>query len=1362
MLSLPFSGATAAAIRTASWIAYQHSHNTTGPEHFLHGALEADGSRVNQLLRLASGESAFDLWHLIWPDGLRRPAATPPLNPLARAVIEYTTAEARIRGAALVTTGDLLRVLMRTNAPGLDRFFSALEVTADLLVEVETELDSLEQECLRASTRRGVILSPTVWPSPVERPTPGMLEVELTVESGPICAALLWAQQRKPTESLTTVDLLEATEAVDPIETYPARRLLEAAVAGGTEEPGRHTMMAAGESLRLSSAAAATVATAMRLSEVYGLQFVRHELTLAALLLVRDGAVRKAFERTLLSGLTTTRTHLAMITGLRLEDLPAVARQLNRTLRSELADDGLGPDVLVDLAVERWDASDADPLSIVDLLSFALSCEDPKPFDSVRLFAAEFDDGLPDEDQRVLPFRQLALLCRLLASVVIGDLASLPALYERIRAAAIVDRWTSRLERLRGWEARLEVLPWEGPPSGPQPVDELISCVSPDEVVAVVRTQSLWPTDELLDAVARAVSDPSVSNEFAVRGGVHDALVMIAAVGLDRAEAAAHSPRTAARFTMRRDEKFFGLAFTPAVFGQVMKDMSAKSGLGDADELLRSLEDAPKPLSMASFEKDSVRLALNASMAMGSEYEASYLNRFVLAKVLIAEKTDDPAEANAAAERALHAFKLNSLAGFSEPGTCAVSVGVLALWSQAAAALADRPGDLAEADLLALRTAVFAAADPEELEGVIAQLEDLRLGVARRWSDRAATVLTGRAPPRPTRGYQASFQVGAVARVGVERFSEAIDGMNEAVDLFRQKPSLATAEAAERKTAAALDLDVLSRDATMHSLARLAAVLNVADDDGIAVEALAERVTERCAAFAAATVEPGVGWQDFVNFWLDLVGRFDREKLFAAYETVLAVSARGFRDSRTYEERRKRGSELAVASERLAVELVREGEFERAATILEIGADLGRRDRRERWQPPPLAQSVKTIGHGPELSIGAQTGDPYLMALVERAEERTAPEDWLANRLAEVESAAWPASVRVLVVVPSRDGGAVLALEQGRWQGWLAPSLDHSAFRGQLSLLFADGENRREIDRQAAIADLAERLPSPALEWARSSQRLVLVPRGWLSVAPLHAVFAEGWKETAPVRSPVISHATSVASWTETSRANPISGDRPETLIVSNPRPSSMVDLHHAMWECGALSVDRDDLEVCEGTNATRSRVLDRLRAGPDLFHFAGHAGSGGLVLSYDVAVSVSDILWLDAPAPRLTVLSGCDTAVVGLHMDDTVSLVSAFQDTRCPAVLGNLWEVADLATALAMDAFYRELTRSGWEDIASALHRATSWLRSASRRACIERIEEIRAGNPRLPPWTAEQVPRLPKPYAHPTFWAPFIVYGP
>ena len=132
MLSLPFSGATAAAIRTASWVAYQHSHNTTGPEHLLHGALEADGSRVNQLLRLASNEDAFDLWHLTWPDGIRRPSATPPLNPLARAAIEYTTAEARIRGAAVVTTGDLLRVLMRTTAPGLDRFFSALEFDREL------------------------------------------------------------------------------------------------------------------------------------------------------------------------------------------------------------------------------------------------------------------------------------------------------------------------------------------------------------------------------------------------------------------------------------------------------------------------------------------------------------------------------------------------------------------------------------------------------------------------------------------------------------------------------------------------------------------------------------------------------------------------------------------------------------------------------------------------------------------------------------------------------------------------------------------------------------------------------------------------------------------------------------------------------------------------------------------------------------------------------------------------------------------------------------------------------------------------------------------------------------------------------
>jgi CHAT domain-containing protein len=273
----------------------------------------------------------------------------------------------------------------------------------------------------------------------------------------------------------------------------------------------------------------------------------------------------------------------------------------------------------------------------------------------------------------------------------------------------------------------------------------------------------------------------------------------------------------------------------------------------------------------------------------------------------------------------------------------------------------------------------------------------------------------------------------------------------------------------------------------------------------------------------------------------------------------------------------------------------------------------------------------------------------------------------------------------------------------------------------------------------------------------------MVVPRSWTEVIPIHAMLAEARVQPAD-QQVVVSHATSIGSCLESMTQSARAAGRPrDALVITNPRPSKLRVLTHAAWEHGALSATLDGIHILSETEAARKAALEGLAAGPDLFHYAGHATAGELLLAYDARLSVTDILRLTAPPPRLAVLSGCHTAIPASQSTEyeALSMARAFQDTRCPAVIGNLWEVDDLATALVVDAFYREVDDSGWDDLPAALSRATHWLRTATWRDAADRLEEIRAVNPAIPSWAISQIPERHHPYDDPDYWAPFVFYG-
>jgi CHAT domain-containing protein len=125
----------------------------------------------------------------------------------------------------------------------------------------------------------------------------------------------------------------------------------------------------------------------------------------------------------------------------------------------------------------------------------------------------------------------------------------------------------------------------------------------------------------------------------------------------------------------------------------------------------------------------------------------------------------------------------------------------------------------------------------------------------------------------------------------------------------------------------------------------------------------------------------------------------------------------------------------------------------------------------------------------------------------------------------------------------------------------------------------------------------------------------------------------------------------------------------------------------------------------------------------------------------------------------ELLTLSACDTAVGGEDADgrEVEGLAVLAQRQGAKAVIATLWSVADASTAILMKEFYRLRTADPTMTKAQALQQAQLALLSGAARGGASDNRSV--STELVSPGTFVTDPA--RPYAHPYYWAPFLLMG-
>jgi len=291
-----------------------------------------------------------------------------------------------------------------------------------------------------------------------------------------------------------------------------------------------------------------------------------------------------------------------------------------------------------------------------------------------------------------------------------------------------------------------------------------------------------------------------------------------------------------------------------------------------------------------------------------------------------------------------------------------------------------------------------------------------------------------------------------------------------------------------------------------------------------------------------------------------------------------------------------------------------------------------------------------------------------------------------------------------------------------------------------------------------------------------------LIPAGLLGLLPLHAAWTEDPDQPTGRRYALdeINFAyTPNARALDVARERAAGRDAEGLLAVDEPQPVSAGPLPSSSWEATAACdhfPDDERTRLVGGEVATKETVLEAL---PNyaVLHLSCHGFANpddplqsGLLMAHDELLTLRDIYALQLDQARLAVLSACETRIPGIDLpDEVIALPTGLVQAGVPGVVGSLWSVGDLSTAMLMVRFYN-LWRGEGLDPAEALRQAQIWLRDTTNAEKAEYFgtELPELNGTRMPEPLADALFKqvaLRKPderaFAHPFHWAAFAFTG-
>jgi tetratricopeptide (TPR) repeat protein len=279
------------------------------------------------------------------------------------------------------------------------------------------------------------------------------------------------------------------------------------------------------------------------------------------------------------------------------------------------------------------------------------------------------------------------------------------------------------------------------------------------------------------------------------------------------------------------------------------------------------------------------------------------------------------------------------------------------------------------------------------------------------------------------------------------------------------------------------------------------------------------------------------------------------------------------------------------------------------------------------------------------------------------------------------------------------------------------------------------------------------------------TESAALITTGLLGLLPWHAAWTAD-PERRTGRHYVIDDLT--ISYTPNARAigtarRLAAVTQPAGLLaVQEPTPVSAEPLAASAAEVAQVSGLFKRSRVLAGPAATASAVRAEFGHGWPVLHFSCHGYASirrplesALLLAYDEEITLRRIIDADLDATRLVVLSACETAMAGTDLpDEALSLAAGFLQAGAAGILGSLWAVPEVGTALLISRFYDLWLTSGLSP-AQALRQAQLWLRDSTNAEKAEAYPGIYAEG------TSSDLWRSARMHGDPDSWAAFVFSG-